>query len=111
MVERKESSEREDKEGRKRSKSIENKEGKLIINMDIGTTVFIANLGKSIREQELEGEFKRFGRISKTEVVRDPISRYVKFASCKSQAVKNFQASKTYLQNFQRLKRLRIHNI
>ena len=82
MSERRESS--EDKR-RKRSGSIENKDGNFCFLIKvIGTTIFIANLSKSIEERELKDEFATYGTILSVEVVRDPITRYV-IANCKLQ--------------------------
>lgn len=42
-----------------------------------GTSVYIANLSKRVKDEDLDDEFRRFGKIRKCSVVIDPISRYV----------------------------------
>ncbi len=65
----------------------------------IGTTVFIVNLSKEIREQEIEDEFVIYGKIISVDVVRDPISRYVKHPSLPTstlQATMKFKLFKSH---------------
>ena len=40
-------------------------------------SVYIANLSKRVKDEDLDDEFRRFGKIRKCSVVIDPISRYV----------------------------------
>ncbi len=61
--------------------------------------MFIANLSKSIREQEIEDEFGTYGKIINVDVVRDPISRYVKRPSLPTstlQATMKFKLFKSH---------------
>ena len=42
-----------------------------------GTSVYVANLSKRVTDRDLEEAFEKHGKIRKTQVVIDPISRYV----------------------------------
>ncbi len=49
----------------------------ILIKLIICTTIYIANLSKRVKKDELDDKFSQYGPIASSVIVTDPITRYV----------------------------------